>query len=57
MSSNSPTQAKAIFYYETQNRAIWNTSPIEFACYAWLQEAYPDIFKEFIAVMEVSRES
>lgn len=60
MSSNSKEVSKIIadgidsFVYATQNRQIWS-SPIEFACYEWLQQAYPDIFKEFIAVMEVSK--
>lgn len=61
MSSNNKDISKIIaeglqtFTYGS-SRVVWS-SPIEFACYEWLQEAYPDIFKEFIAVMEVSREN
>lgn len=61
MSSNEPVNTteiigNGIYQFQTRQRMIWATSPIQYQCYDWLKEAYPEIHKEYIAVMEVADE-
>lgn len=37
-------------------RAIWGEQTIEFACYEWLEQAYPKILHEFKAVYDITRQ-
>ena len=55
MSSNEQVKiteiiGNGIYQFNTNQRMIWATSPIQYQCYDWLKEAYPDIYKEFVAV-------
>ena len=43
-------------YQWGKGRSIWGEQTIEFACYEWLEQAYPEIFNEFKAVYDVQRE-
>lgn len=60
MSSNEPIEiheiiGDGVYQFQTHQRMMWNASPIHYRCYDWLKEAYPEIHKEYIAVMEVSK--
>lgn len=41
------------FVYSTTNKVVWS-NPIEYDCYVWLAEAYPEIMAEFHAVRDIT---
>ena len=45
----------ATYKWDSRDK-LWNENTIEYICHAWLQQAYPDIYKEFKAVYDIQRE-
>ena len=60
MSSNSKAIQKiledSMATYKWESRTpLWREQTIEFVCYEWLFNAYPEIFREFKAVYDIEK--